>query len=80
VLPTDLPPPADVIVEKVETDPVPVAAPPPPTVIGNPVAVTVIPAGAFNGGVDKGDAVKVLKPPAPPPAQPPPPPPATTKY
>ena len=50
------PPPADVIVLKVETLPVtpcPLGdgppAPPPPTAIGKPVAVTDKPSGATNG-------------------------------
>ena len=37
-----LPPPADDIVEKVETAPAVFLAPPPPTAIGKDVAVTVI--------------------------------------
>ena len=52
-----LPPPADVIVEKIEFDPfcavgspgVAAVAPPAPTVIGYVCAESVIPAGAFNG-------------------------------
>ena len=35
------PPPADVIVEKIEFAPLVLSAPPPPTVIGKAVAVTV---------------------------------------
>jgi autotransporter family porin len=75
------PPPVDVIVEKIEDDPLPAlpfeygvlipAAPPAPTVIGYAVAPQT-----------ENDA-QVLKPPAPPPPpifDPPPPPPATTAY
>ena len=54
------PPPADVIVEKIEGDPFPGNDPPAPTVIGNPCTAAVIPAGAFRGAFDPGAVVKNL--------------------
>jgi hypothetical protein len=66
-----LPPPVDVIVEKIELDPFVPEPPPAPT-----VTVYEVPAVTEN-------PVPVLKPPAPPPPPlvgPPPPPPATTRY
>tara|TARA_R100001460_G_scaffold17218_1_gene37244 strand:- start:43 stop:327 length:285 start_codon:yes stop_codon:yes gene_type:complete len=68
-IPPPVPPPADVIVEKIEFEPsvdaVPILqvdpeavppTPPAPTVIGNPVAVTVILFGAL-GKPSKGEPV-----------------------
>ena len=60
-------------------------APPPPTVMGYPVAETVIVPAPSNGEAVYGVVgdLSSLKTPAPPPqptSQPPPPPPATTRY
>jgi hypothetical protein len=90
--PPPLPPPADVIVEKIEEPPcaeitgagVPFA-PPAPTVIGKVPIAAHKPAPASKGLSVYGslEHLPSLNPPAPPPPPPslePPPPPATTKY